>query len=119
MKTKTDVTREPNVLWFNHHKKCIRTDEVVYLKSVDNYTRFYLNNGRHFLSSHTMKIYEQRLLDKGDFTRVHRGILLNLRYVTRFEKDVAGNWVYLSTGEKIFVSRRKFKKFEGFTLQTS
>lgn len=113
MKTKTDVTQESNLLWFNHKKKCVRTDEVVYLKSFENYTRFYMSNGRQFLSSHTMKIYEQLLITKGEFTRVHRGILLNLKYLTRFEKNIEGNWAYLSTGERIFVSRRKIKKFEG------
>ncbi|MBA4851219.1 LytTR family DNA-binding domain-containing protein [Emticicia sp. BO119] len=115
MKTKTDVTPEPSVLWFNHKKKCVRTDDVVYLKSFDNYTRFYLSNGRQFLSSHTMKIYEQQLQSKGDFTRVHRGTLLNLKYLTKFEKNTEGNWACLSTGEKIFVSRRKIKKFEEHT----
>ncbi|GAB3519139.1 hypothetical protein GCM10027442_40500 [Emticicia fontis] len=59
-----------------------------------------------------MKIYEQILLSKGEFTRIHRGTLLNLKYLKRFEKNVEGNWAYLSTGERIFVSRRKIKKFE-------
>ena len=107
MKTRTEVTQEPHLLWFNHKKKCVRTDEVVYLKSFDNYTKFYLSNGKQIMSSHTMKIYEQQLLTKGDFSRVHRGILLNLKYLTKFEKSTQGNWAYLSTGEKIFVSREK------------
>ncbi|WP_165372135.1 LytR/AlgR family response regulator transcription factor [Emticicia agri] len=113
MKTKNDVTQESNVLWFNHKKNYVRTDEVVYLKSIENYTKFYLRNGRQFISSHTMKIYEQQLQNTGNFTRVHRGTLLNLKYLTKFEKDTEGNWAYLSTGERIFVSRRKIKKFEG------
>lgn len=112
MKTRTDILKEPNVLWFNHNKKCVYTDDVVYLKSFDNYTKFYLSNGRQFLSSHTMKVYEQRLQNKGDFTRVHRGTLLNLKYLTKFERNPEGNWACLSTGERIFVSRRKLKKFE-------
>jgi two-component system LytT family response regulator len=119
MKTNTEVAKESNFLWFNHRKKCVRADEVVYLKSCDNYTRFYLKNGKQFMSSHTMKIYEQQLLNKGDFTRVHRGTLLNLKYLTKFEKNTEGNWAYLSTGERIFVSRRKLKKFEGVYPQTS
>jgi DNA-binding LytR/AlgR family response regulator len=118
MKINNERPPETNLLWFNHNKRCVRTDDVVYLKSFENYTRFYLSNGRQFLSSHTMKIYEQRLLNKGEFTRVHRGTLLNLKYLTRFEKNVEGNWACLSTGDRIFVSRRKIKKFEGYFLQT-
>jgi two-component system LytT family response regulator len=115
MKTKFDLLKESNVLWFNHKKNYVRTDEVVYLKSFDNYTKFYLINGRQIMSSHTMKIYEQQLLNKGDFTRVHRGTLLNLKYLKKFEKNPEGNWACLSTGERIFVSRRKIKKFEELT----
>jgi len=115
METKTDVKQSKNILWFNHKKFFVRAEEVVYLKSFENYTKFYLNNGKQIMASHTMKIYEQQLLDKGDFTRVHRGTLLNLKYLTRFEKNDEGNWACLSTGERIFVSRRKLKKFEGCT----
>ena len=118
MKTNTEVAKESNLLWFDHRKKCVRADDVVYLKSFDNYTRFYMNNGRQFMSSHTMKIFEERLLTKGVFSRVHRGTLLNLKYLKKFEKNPEGNWACLSTGEKIFVSRRKLKKFEGHFLQT-
>ncbi|RFS18554.1 LytTR family DNA-binding domain-containing protein [Emticicia sp. C21] len=119
MKTRTELFKEANLLWFDHKKKCIPADEVVYLKSFENYTRFYLSNGKQFMSSHTMKIYEQQLTDMGDFSRVHRGTLLNLKYLTKFEKNPDGNWAYLSTGERIFVSRRKLKKFEEQAPQTS
>lgn len=100
---------ESSVLWFNHRKKSINPEEVVYLKSVDNYTRFYLNDGKNFLASSTMKAYEKQLLNKGPFTRIHRGILVNMKYLTSIESNKDGNFACLSTGQKIEVSRRKMR----------
>lgn len=100
------------MLWFNHRKKSVFLEEVVYLKSFENYTRFYLKSGQNFLTSFTMKKYEQQLTNKGGFTRIHRGTLLNLKYLLGFEKTNDGHQACLSTGEKIGISRRKMKKFE-------
>lgn len=100
------------MLWLNHRKKSIHPEEVVYLKSYDNYTKFHLSSGQIILASYTMKTFELQLSNKGDFTRIHRGTLLNLKYLTGFEKTIEGNLACLSTGEKIDVSRRKMKILE-------
>ncbi|MFY7910181.1 MAG: LytR/AlgR family response regulator transcription factor [Emticicia sp.] len=99
----------PNFLWFNHGKKSINPDEVVYLKSCDNYTRFYLSDGKSFLASSTMKSYEKELLKRGYFTRLHRGTLVNLKYLTGIERTKDGPVACLSTGQRIDVSRRKMR----------
>ena len=97
------------VLWLNHRKKSIHPEDVVYLKSYENYTKFHLSSGQVILASYTMKIFEKQLSNKGDFTRIHRGTLVNLKYLTGFEKTTFGNVACLSTGEKIDVSRRKMR----------
>lgn len=102
-------THNSDILWLNHRKKRVHAEDVVYLKSYDNYTRFYLNDGQVILASYTMKIFEKQLSEKGDFTRIHRGTLVNLKYLTGFEKTTFGNVACLSTGEKIDVSRRKIR----------
>ncbi len=102
-------TRNSGILYLNHRKKSVHTEDVVYLKSYDNYTRFYLNDGQVILASYTMKIFEKQLSGKGNFTRIHRGTLVNLKYITGFEKTTFGNVACLSTGEKIDVSRRKMR----------
>lgn len=108
----TSKTKNPAFLWLNHHKKSIRPEDVVYLKSYENYTKFHLSSGQIILTSYTMKSYEKQLINKGDFTRIHRGTLLNLKYLTGFEKTSDGNIACLSTGEKISISRRKMKILE-------
>lgn len=111
MKTNTTNQKTCNseILYLNHRKKSIHLEEVVYLKSYDNYTKFHLNNGQVILASYTMKIFEKQLSDKGEFTRIHRGTLVNLKYLTGFEKTTCGGFACLSTGEKIDVSRRKMR----------
>lgn len=111
MKTITNQKeiRNTDILWLNHRKKSVHAKDVVYLKSYDNYTKFHLNNGQVILASYTMKIFEKQLSDKGDFTRIHRGTLVNLKYLTGFEKTTCGGFACLSTGEKIDVSRRKMR----------
>lgn len=102
-------TRNSDILYLNHRKKSVHAEDVVYLKSYDNYTRFYLNDGQVILASYTMKIFEKQLSEKGDFTRIHRGTLVNLKYLTGFERTNCGGFACLSTGEKIDVSRRKMR----------
>lgn len=111
MKTNTTNQKTCNseILYLNHRKKSIHLEEVVYLKSYDNYTKFHLNDGQIILASYTMKIFEKQLSGKGDFTRIHRGTLVNLKYLTGFEKTTCGGFACLSTGEKIDVSRRKMR----------
>lgn len=101
--------RNSDKLWLNHRKKSVHPEEVVYLKSYDNYTRFHLSNGQVILASYTMKTFEKQLSDKGEFTRIHRGTLVNLKYLMGFEKTTCGGFACLSTGEKIDVSRRKMR----------
>lgn len=98
-----------DLLWFNHRKTSVNPEDVVYLKSYDNYTKFYLKSGKNFLASLTMKSYEKQLLDKGNFSRINRGILVNLNYLTSIKKTDDGNIAFLSTGEKFEVSRRKMR----------
>ncbi len=112
---KTYYTRptvcDPNMIWFDHHKTCIQPEEVVYLSSLDNYTEFHLRCGKKVISSRTLKIHEEQLLEKGTFARVHRKFMLNLQYLKHFETDGEEHFAHLTTGDKIIVSRRKAKVF--------
>ena len=97
------------LLWFNHQKTSVQLEEVVYLKSLENYTKFYLNCGQVLIASYTMKSYEQKLSGNQYFTRIDRGTVINLKYLLRFETNEDGHFACLSTGEKMGISRRKSK----------
>ena len=100
-------TCDPMLLWFNHGKLSVQPNEVVYLSSLENYTKFHLTNNINFISSRTMKLHEAQLSSKGQFIRLHRKFLLNLKFLLGFETTEEGKFACLSTGEKLCVSRRK------------
>jgi DNA-binding LytR/AlgR family response regulator len=102
---------DPMLLWFNHGKLSVQPDEVVYLSSLENYTKFHLANSQTFISSRTMKLHEDQLSTKGQFVRLHRKFLLNLKFLLGFETTEEGKFACLSTGERLYVSRRKSRRF--------
>ncbi|MGC4235682.1 MAG: LytTR family DNA-binding domain-containing protein [Niabella sp.] len=77
--------------------------EIIRCEGNDNYTRFYLVNGEALLVSRTLKDFEEILTDY-DFVRAHKSHLVNMSYVTRFDKE---GLIWLTNGISIPVSRRK------------
>ena len=53
--------------------------------------------------SHTLKDYESILTDYG-FVRVHKSHLVNMKYVSRMDRD---GFIWLSNGQSVPVSRRR------------
>lgn len=48
------------------------------------------------------------LLNKYNFHLTHKGVLVNLRYVSSIEKEI----VILKNGESVYLSRKYRKEFE-------
>jgi DNA-binding LytR/AlgR family response regulator len=103
---------DPSLLWFEHGKMAIQPEEVVYMSSLENYTKFHLADGQIIVSSRTMKLHEDQLSQQGlNFARIHRKYVLNLNYLTNIEESSDGHIARLSTGDNIVFSRRKVKNF--------
>ncbi len=83
----------------------VNIQNIIRCKSENNYTTFFLNDGKKILISKTLKEYEE-LLQAYDFIRIHRSHLINLNYIERFEKRDSG-FVYMKDNSKIPVSHRK------------
>ena len=77
--------------------------EIIRCEGENNYTTFYLVNGKKLVVSHTLKDYEAILTDYG-FLRVHKSHLINLKCVTHMDRD--GN-IMLNHGHSVPVSRRR------------
>lgn len=77
--------------------------EIIRCEGESNYTRFFLESGKSLMVSHTLKDYESILCDYG-FVRVHKSHLVNLKYVTRVDRD---GFVWMSNGQSVPVSRRR------------
>lgn len=98
----------------NHGKIIIKTfdslyivpvQDILYCESDSNYTRFHLTRDRQIMVSTTLKDYEDILADS-NFFRVHKSFLVNLKYISRFEKAEGGS-VVLEGEVKIPVASRK------------
>lgn len=79
-------------------------DEIIRCEAVGNYTKFYLINQKSFLSSRTLKEYEDLLAEK-QFLRVHHAHLVNKKFINSFTND---RELKLTDGSFVEVSRRKW-----------
>ena len=79
-------------------------DEIMRLEADKNYTSIYLVGKRPFVSSKTLKHFDEMLGDF-NFIRTHKSHLVNSRFI----KQVSHNnqYVMLSDGTQVEVSRRK------------
>jgi len=87
----------------------VRHKDIVRLEGNDSYTTIYLQDGRKFLSSKTIKVYEDHLPSKY-FFRVHKSHVVNLSYLKAYTR-IDGNIAILTTGDQVPVARRKLQNF--------
>ena len=76
--------------------------DIVYVESMKSHHFIYMVNGEVINVRMTMDDLEKGL-EEYDILRVHKGYLVNLRYITRIEPS----GIDLSTGATVSVSRRK------------
>lgn len=93
------------------NKLWITSDEIVALRSVQNYTEIIHINGKKFLFSRTLKIVAQRLAASEQFFRVSRGSVVNLSQISYYSKNDFSLEIHLSNGEVEVVSRRRQMDF--------
>jgi two-component system, LytTR family, response regulator len=86
----------------------IEVADIVYCRSDNSYTTFYLNNHEKILVSKGMKEYEELLTEYG-FFRPHHSFLVNLRFVSRMDKS-DGGFLILKDHTEIPVSTRRKAK---------
>jgi two-component system LytT family response regulator len=76
--------------------------DIVKGEASDNYTTFYLTNGRKYVVSKTLKFFEDMLIDF-DFSRVHKSFLVNVQHITKYKKGKGGE-VIMVDGSSVPVS---------------
>ncbi len=67
----------------------VNVNEIIRAEANDNYTNFYLTNGKKYLISKTLKYFDE-LLTEFDFIRIHKSHLVNLQYITKYVKGKGG-----------------------------
>lgn len=80
----------------------VDTESVRYCEAADNFTRFYLTDGRKLLICRKLKYYTE-LLGPAGFCRIHRSSVVNLSCVRRYRRGKGGS-VVLDDGTELPVA---------------
>lgn len=83
----------------------VQLSEIIRCQSEDNYTRFFLLDGRKLLISRTMKEFAE-LLEKAGFFRSHQSHLINLVFFDHLDKRDGGT-IFLKDGSSVPLATRK------------
>lgn len=77
------ITQAPLTICLKSYNdyRYLETNDILYLKSDNNVTDFYMSNGKVITAFKTLKFFET-LLPKS-FIRIHQSYILNSRYVSR------------------------------------
>ena len=82
---------------------------IVRCEANGSYTKFVLENGEEYISSRSLKQYED-IFNELRFLRVQRAHLINVDHVKRFLKDEGGH-IVMSNGHQVELARRKRAEF--------
>lgn len=87
----------------------IQISSILHIESSSNYSKIYLQNGKHLVVTKLLKDFED-MLQPYRFYRIHNSHLINLRYIEKYLKGDGGQ-VRLINGTVIDVARRKKDEF--------
>ncbi len=82
----------------------VSVDAIIYVKSDNNYSEFYINDDRKIVVSKPLKFYNDQL-QSYSFFRTHQSYLANLTYAKTFHKR--DSVLELSNGKQLPVSSNK------------
>jgi two-component system LytT family response regulator len=83
----------------------VRVSTIIRCESFHNYTEFYISGAKKLIVCKTIKEYETLLSGFG-FFRVHQSHLVNINYISRYDK-IDGGCLVLADGTHIPVAKRK------------
>lgn len=86
--------------------KSINPESVYHLEAAVNYTIFNLKNGSKFVSSYTLKFYEE-LFDERLFIRIDRSNLVNHEFIAGTSKRDGSEYICLKNNIEFLIPRRR------------
>ena len=87
----------------------INTSDLMYLEADSNYTILHISGLKKIVATRTLGDFE-KILDQPDFFRIHKSIIINLNYLKAYS-SYQGNFVTLSDGTLLNISRRRLNDF--------
>lgn len=99
---------------YAHGYTFVELADLMYCESDSSYTKFYLSTGEMYLITKTLGDVED-MLNGGDFFRIHKQFLVNMRHIRSYIRG-DGGYVVMPNKVSIPVSRIKKEEFtERFT----
>ena len=83
----------------------VDVSEIIYCKSDNSYTTFYLINNREVLVSKSIKEYAE-MLEEFNFIRPHQSFLVNFNFISKIDKG-DGGFIILQSGVEVPISARR------------
>ena len=87
----------------------VKIDDILYCVASSNYTEFFVNDGKSYLVSRTLKEYDEMLSDF-NFSRIHNSYLINLNAIKKYVRG-EGGYVIMNNDVSLDVSKRKKEGF--------
>ena len=87
----------------------IELSNIVWCKSENTYTTFYLADKSKIVSSRNLGYYEE-LLNRNNFCRIHHSIIINMQLVKSYVKG-KGGYVIMADGVELEISQRRKGEF--------
>lgn len=82
-------------------------EKLVYIQAATNYSWLNWKDGHRMLMPRTLSYY-MPYLPQAYFIRVHRNCVINCQYIDRITRTETGGLVYLTTGDVLPISRRRW-----------
>ena len=87
----------------------VNIEDIVRCEADRNYTLMIMNNGKRFLTSKTLREYEE-MLSPLNFCRVHHSHMINMSFIKKYVKGEGGT-VIMEDNSEIEVARRRKEHF--------
>ena len=88
----------------------VKNTDIIHLEAFENYTTIFLVGGKKYVSSKTIKAFEDKL-DPNMFFRPHKSHIINIAHHLKEFNRTDGNIAIMSDGTQIPVARRKLQEF--------
>ncbi len=88
----------------------VKNTDIIRLEAMENYTMIYLSGGKKYMSSRSIKAFEDKL-DVNMFFRVHKSHIINIAHHLKEFLRNEGLIAVMSDGTQVPVARRKLQEF--------
>ena len=89
--------------------KLIETSTILYAEASGNCTMLYFTDGKRYLDTRTLKVYES-ILNPNEFYRVHKSYIISLAQLKEYINE-DGHFAVLKTGKLVPVARNRVSTF--------